>query len=604
MCGFIGFISDINDKQNDIISKKFDFYYKVLKKRGPDYSEIKKIKFKSKIIQLGFVRLSIQDTAQHSNKIFHDKNSLILFNGEIYNFKELKKKYLSSVKFETNTDTEVLFKLYQLKGKRILRELRGIFSFVFIDFKSENIQLIRDFTGTKPLYYSKKRLSLFFSSEAWFLYSVSEKKIDEDCFNYYFNFGFTKEDKTLIQNVNKIPANHIFKFNLNNFSLDKEKYYDLDLQKNFDNPSVEETREYVENSVKRNLISDTKIGTFLSGGVDSSTITIMAKKFNQNVESFTTFFLPEKKFKKFNVDFDFSKKISRDFDIKLNTYFIEDNNQFFEDFLKVTNYLDEPVSNLNFLNTYWQTKLAKEKGIKVILTGDGADELFCGYDRYVSAYISSKFRIFKYFNKKIDIMNNLKKNEIPSYYYSIFKGENFHDLLKNKVDKKNIINDNFFESFNSDNKIDLINYFDTRYWLVNENNYKLDKCSMINSIEARVPFQDLDILNKFFFISNQKKFDYFKRKFYLKNIGILPNYVIKRKKMGWFTPDRIFLDNHLDEIFKNFFTKSKIDNQDVFDYSNLKKYFESYPINTYKIKRQILTIIFFQLWYDNVLKAF
>ena len=217
MCGFIGFISDINDKQNDAISKKFDFYYKELKKRGPDYCEIKKIKFKSKIIQVGFVRLSIQDISQNSNKIFCDQNNIILFNGEIYNFNELREKYLSGEKNETNSDTEVLFKLYKLKCKNILSELRGIFSFVFIDLKRENVQFIRDITGTKPLYYLRKLNSLFFSSEAWFLYSLSNKEINTDCLDFFFNFGFTKENDTLIRGVSKIPPRNLFKFNLNNF---------------------------------------------------------------------------------------------------------------------------------------------------------------------------------------------------------------------------------------------------------------------------------------------------------------------------------------------------------------------------------------------------
>ena len=133
MCGFIGFISDINDKQNDVISKKFDFYYKELKKRGPDYCEIKKIKFKSKIIQVGFVRLSIQDISQNSNKIFCDQNNIILFNGEIYNFNELREKYLSGEKNETNSDTEVLFKLS--------RPIILIFLFVFNNLNAKALPI-------------------------------------------------------------------------------------------------------------------------------------------------------------------------------------------------------------------------------------------------------------------------------------------------------------------------------------------------------------------------------------------------------------------------------------------------------------------------------
>jgi len=601
MCGFIGFISDINDKQNDVISKKFDFYYKELKKRGPDYCEIKKIKFKSKIIQVGFVRLSIQDISQNSNKIFHDQNNIILFNGEIYNFNELREKYLSGEKNETNSDTEVLFKLYKLKGKNILNELRGIFSFVFIDLKYENIQFIRDVTGTKPLYFLKKLNSLFFSSEAWFLYSLSNKEINTDCLDFFFNFGFTKENDTLIRGVSKIPPRNLFKFNLNNFILSKEVYFDLNRQKNNNIYSKNETTNNVKDCIKKNLISDAKVGTFLSGGVDSTTVTLLAKRYNNNVEAFTTVFLPNEKFKKFNVDFKYAKKISDDYDIKLNVSYIESQKQFYDDFIKVTSYLDEPVSNLNFLNTYWQTKLAKEKDIKVVLTGDGADEIFCGYDRYKSAYIASKFKFFKHFNKKISTIEKLKNNEIPLHYYGIFKSMNYEKFFNFRLNKNLITKNNYFDDFQSKHKIDYINYFDTRYWLTNESNYKLDKCSMINSIEARVPFQDTNLINQYFFLSNQKKFNFFNRKYILKNIDILPKYILNRAKMGWFSPERIFLDNHFKTIIKDFFSEKKIRKQNIFNYDYLIKFFEEYPKKTYRIKRQVLTLILFQIWYDKIL---
>ena len=601
MCGFIGFISDINNKENDTISKKFDFYHNELKKRGPDFSEIKKIKFKSKIIQVGFVRLSIQDTSQNSNKIFFDQNNMILFNGEIYNFNELREKYLSNEKLETKSDTEVLFKLYKLKGKNIINELRGIFSFVFIDLKNENIQFVRDITGTKPLYYLRKLNSLFFSSEAWFLYSLSNKEINLNCLNFFFNFGFTEEENTLIKDVFKIPPRKIIKFDLNNFRLSKETYFNFNLKKNFNAISKNETKSILEKSIKKNLVSDTRIGTFLSGGVDSTIVTLLAKKYNENVEAFTTVFLPNEKFDKFNVDFDYAKKISKDFNIKLNVSYVEDQDQLYKDFLKVTDYFDEPISNLNFLNTYWQTKFAKEKNIKVVLTGDGADEMFCGYDRYKSAYIASKFKIFKYFNKKIQITNRLKKNEIPLHYYSIFKNRKYEEILSFPLNQNLISKNSYFEEFETKYMIDYINYFDTRYWLTNESNYKLDKCSMINSVEARVPFQDPDIINQFFFLSNQSKFSLLNRKYILKNTDILPKYIINRPKLGWFYPEKIFLDNHLRSIIKDFFTEKKIREQNVFNYDNLLNLFNEYPKKTYRIKRELLTITLFQIWYDKIL---
>ena len=175
MCGFIGFISDINDKQNSLYFEKFEYYLNELNNRGPDYTEIKKIRYDNKIINVGFKRLAIQDLSEESNKIFCTKDYMLLFNGEIYNKKYLKQKYLSNIKLETSSDTEVLFNLLIHIGNKIILEIQGIFSIVFINLKKGNIELIRDFTGTKPLYYSLSENRVLFSSEAWFLYSLSKK---------------------------------------------------------------------------------------------------------------------------------------------------------------------------------------------------------------------------------------------------------------------------------------------------------------------------------------------------------------------------------------------------------------------------------------------
>ena len=602
MCGFIGFISDINNKQIDSISQKFNIYFNKLKERGPDYSEVKKIKFKSKIIQVGFVRLSIQDLNKKSNKIFCDDDNLILFNGEIYNHIKLREKYLQNQNFSTNTDTEVLFKLFQKKGEIIVNELEGIFSFVYINLKTEKIFMARDFTGTKPLYYLCDNKDLFFSSEAWFLYSLSGKELDKKSLNFFLNFGFTEEDKTLIKNVNKVKPRYIYDFNLFNNSLNKKLYFNLSKSKSFKKPNVEDSKKLLDNTIKKNLIADTKIGTFLSGGVDSTTVALVAKKYNENIEAITTCFLPKDKFKKFNVDFEFSNKISKDYNFKLHVHYVNDEKDLYNDFIKVTNYLDEPVSNLNFLNTYWQTKLAKENNIKVVLTGDGADELFCGYERYKSAYLAKKLSFFGFLSKKISKVNKLRNKEVPLYYYSIFKNNEHKDIFKNLNDLDDNLSDEIYDNFSSDYKIDYINYFDTRYWLTNESNYKLDKCSMINSVEARVPFQDKNLINRFFFMSNNLKFNTYNRKFLLKEMNILPKYIINRPKTGWFSPEKFFLETNLTKIVEEFFDEKEIEQQNIFNFNQLLKFFNKFPIENWKIKRQTLTIILFQIWYNNILK--
>ena len=305
MCGFIGFVTDINDKRITQYEEKFEYYLNQLNNRGPDYTETKKIFLKDKLIKIGFSRLAIQDLNPNANKIFYNDNAILLFNGEIYNQKLLKKKYIDDIYLTTSTDTEVLFNLLLKYGTKIIREIRGIFSIVFINIKEQNIECIRDFTGTKPLYYSIDNKNFFFSSEAWFLYSISQKKLNLESFNFFLNFGFPPEENSLIENVKKVKSRNILKIDLKNNKHEKTEYFNLSETKESKKIYPEEVIKSIDNSVKINLLADTKIGTFLSGGIDSSLITILSKKHNSNIEGFTTVYLPEKKYEKFNIDYEY-----------------------------------------------------------------------------------------------------------------------------------------------------------------------------------------------------------------------------------------------------------------------------------------------------------
>ena len=380
MCGFIGYISTKNSNRINEYQEKFNFYFKKQKYRGPDFNEKILINNSSSQICVGFNRLSIIDQSQDGNKIFRNDEFMLLFNGEILNFCELKKKYFNHISFESKTDTELLFKFLIKFGTSKINELEGMFAFTLINLKLKKLILCRDYTGIKPLYYLKNNDGIFFSSDAWFLYSISDKKLNPFACKFFFQYGFTPKETSLIENVNKVLPSTTMEFDFVKSQLIEKSYFLI--SKNKIDSKIDE--KILENKlseiIKKNLITDTKIGVFLSGGIDSTIIALLAKRYNKNIQAYTSFFTPREKFAKFNIDLNFAERVCKDFNIKLNKVEIneDDENQKDELINSIKN-LDEPISNLNFFNSYLQSQNAKRDDCKVILTGDGADEIFGGY---------------------------------------------------------------------------------------------------------------------------------------------------------------------------------------------------------------------------------
>ena len=506
MCGIIGYIINQKSEKKDFYKKKFFSNFKRQNHRGPDFKQEVNFNYKELKIQLGFNRLSIIDLDKSANKIFYNDQYYLLFNGEIYNFKKLKEDYLSNEKFSTKTDTEVLFKLLIKYGIDFLMKLEGIFAFTFLDIKKNKLYLARDFTGTKPLYFFKNNDGIFFSSEAWFQYSISNKLIDPESFNYYLKFGFSPINTTLIQDVKKIESGTYSIYDLKDKSLNTKKYFKLNKSEEIKLKNYN-LKSSFENIVEKNLISDTKTGIFASGGMDSTLLLIIAKKFNSKLEAYSSYFYPENKFEKFNIDLKYTKKICEFLGIKLNLSAINLNNkkQKFE-LICAFQKLDEPLPNLNFFNSYLQSKNAKENNCKVILTGDGGDEIFGGYQRYNNAYIAKKIKYLSFFNEKVKLINILKEEKILEYFYKKIDISNNKDLFKKELNFNKLKNNLKFPNWEN---VEILNYFDTKCWLPEESNFKLDRSTMLNSIEGRVPFQDINLLKNIYPILYKKKFSIF-----------------------------------------------------------------------------------------------
>lgn len=263
--------------------------------------------------------------------------------------------------------------------------------------------------------------------------------------------------------------------------------------------------------------------------------------------------------------------------------------------------LDEPLSNLNFFNSFLQSKEAKNDKCKVILTGDGADEIFGGYDRYKKCWLARKFKVLSIFNSKIKKINNLQGNQIPLYFYNLlslnknekFFSKKFYESLKKSEEF------NFDLPSNTEN-VDVINYFDITHWLSEESNFKLDRASMLNSIEARVPFQDIDLIKNVFPIQFKYKTDFFSEKKHLKNLNFIPNFIRNRKKKGWFSPESLFLRDYLKEPFFEVFNKKKMIKQNLFDSEQIDILFKSHKDGGY-FKNELITLFMFQVWYEQML---
>ena len=603
MCGFIGYITSKKSNKLGVYNSKFKHFFESQKYRGPDFSEVFRTEKDSQFICLGFNRLSIQDQSNKGNKIFRNSRYVLLFNGEILNFKYLKNKYFENEIFDSKTDTELLFKfLIKFKLEKI-NELEGMFAFVLIDLETKQAFFCRDYTGIKPLFYSVNRDGIFFSSDAWFLYSLSDKRLNSQSCKFYFQFGFTPKETTLIENVKKILPSHVASYDFENRKIKERSYFNV-LEKNDhkkkDHKFLEEDLFEV---VKKNLISDTKVGVFLSGGIDSTIIAILAKKFNVGIQAYTSYFVPEKKFKKFNIDFNYSKKICDEFDIKLNKVEINEGDSIQKKMLiDALKRMDEPNANLNFFNSFLQSKEAKKDGCKVILTGDGADEIFGGYERYQKCIIAKKFRYFKFLSSKIKRINNLNNNNISEFFYNNINlntakdimSANFYNKISNSTNSQNSNNKN-------QNLAKLINDFDIINWLPEESNFKLDRSSMLNSIEARVPFQDKKLIESYYSVNLDEKIDIFNLKKQFQKINFVPNYIKKRKKSGWFSPESIFLRDYLEDIFNKTFDTKKILEQNLFKIDSLKKIYTLHKSGSY-FKKELITLLVFQIWYDEVLE--
>ena len=600
MCGIVGFIDKSKDKKK-IIKDMAD----LIIHRGPDSDGY----YVDDNIALGFRRLSIIDLGTGSQPIFNEeKDKVIIFNGEIYNYQLIKEDLLAKGhKFTTKADTEVILHGYEEYGEKILNKLRGMFAFVIYDIKTKELFGARDFFGIKPFYYYIDDEVFMFGSEIKsFLGNPNFKKeFNKEMLPLYLSFQYSALENSFFKNVYKLKPGCYFKYRDGKFKL--EKYYNLELEpyedRSFDD-FKDGIRDLLNDSVEAHKVSDVEVGSFLSSGVDSSliaTISSVNKTFtvgwdNNNYSEIDYAKDLSKKIKVKNI----SKKISK--------------SEYFEKFPMIQYYMDEPLADPSAIALYFVAEIAS-KHVKVCLSGEGADEIFGGYNIYqepftVSWYYKIPFPIRKFigvlatpfrnhsgFNFLIRRGKKIEDRYIGNAF--IFDTYEIDKVLNYKSNKKYTdLTKPYYKHCKNYDDVMKMQYIDFNFWLVGDILLKADKMSMANSLEVRVPYLDRVLVDYARHLPTQYKVNEKVTKYAFREVAkeVLDKKVANKKKLGFPVPIRVWLrEEDTYNLVKNTF----LEGSEFFNTKYLIKLLDDHKNEKRDNSRKIWTIYTFLVWYKQ-----
>lgn len=581
MCGFVVSIGNI--KESNLIKATESIKY-----RGPDDTNY--YIDKNKNIFIGHNRLEIMDPDFGKQPVPSEDNQIILaYNGEIFNQYELREELIkNNINFKSiSSDTEVVLKGYQFWGTSLFSKLDGQFAITILDLTKNKVILCRDKFGEKPLYYHVDKEKIIIGSELKIFKNFENVnlKINETGLKKYFVYSFIPAPMTLYKNIYKVKHAQTIEINLTSKVISKNIYYKPLIKKNnniSDSELIESLDAVMEKSVKSRLLSDSKIGVFLSGGLDSSLISFYAKKHNPKLESFSIS-VKEKTFDEINK----AEQMSEVLKIKLNKTHITQET-FKQGFKKIINKLDEPIGAPTYIPMYYLSKLTSSH-VKSVLSGDGADEIFGGYEnfKYISIFkMINNLKINKLFSKINNLVKLLpisKSNlsidfklrrfsqgmEVNQKYQNTFflsplSVNDLEDLFNEKIDLEEILDDvTLFENeYKEANFIDKNYLYFINFYIPDLISARADKAGMLNSLEIRSPFLNSDILELMLSIPSKKAY-------LIKEKNILKKLIQKKfnsnffnvKKGGFTYPIQKWLDvseiNHIDIFNKEKFIKMK-----------------------------------------------
>lgn len=638
MCGIVGIVSSQNSDLKQIESATT-----VMSKRGPDFQSTQTFDH----IALGHARLSIIDVSEQANQPFIDATNryVMVYNGEIYNFLELRKELAEKgIHFTTQSDTEVLLYLYITYGKACLEKLNGFFAFAVFDKEKKELFVARDRYGIKPLLYYFDGKKFIFASEMKAIMQFDiDKSIDKLSLFNYLQFNYIPSHFSMLQKVKKLaPGHFLFIENIHQIeNIKEDEYYCIPfpetetIQKtalNYDK-AKEMLYELLHDAVQQRLVADVPVGTFLSGGVDSSIISLIAKKFKHDLNTFSIGYKDEPFFDETQYAQIVADKIGSHHHV-----FSLSNAEMYEHLNDILAAIDEPFADSSAIAVYMLSKYTKNH-VTVALSGDGADEIFSGYNKHkaefqirnqgmVETFVKFGYPLWKFLpksrNTKLSNLNqqfykfslgaNLSHKERYWLWASIINEEKANYLLKEELvfNPQRLTDDAFvykkrkdelLKYLRKEGTINDVLYTDARMVLPNDMLRKVDMMSMANSLEVRVPFLDYRVVNFAFSLPEAFKINDNMKKKILQDAFAeeLPQEIYNRPKHGFEVPLLNWFKNELKStICDDLLSEQFIDNQGIFNVSAIeelkKQLFSNNPEDS---PATVWAIIVFNTWWKK-----
>ena len=610
MCGFVGFFDNSNNKEV-ILDKMMNTSVH----RGPDMGG----KYYDGDAALGFRRLSILDLSEAGGQPLysHDGNKVLVFNGEIYNFEEIKSELISKgYTFKSDTDSEVLIHGYVEYGEALVDRLRGMYAFCIWDKVEKKAFVVRDHFGIKPLYYYEYKKDgrdcLLIGSEikSFLEHPDFKKEVNEKALRPYLTFQYSSQkDETFFKGVKRLEAGHYFTYQ--DGKMEIKKYWDVDF--NDTHSSLEENIKKIEDvvadSVKLHKRSDVASGAFLSGGIDSSYITACLmpdKTFSIGFE--------QDNFDESTLAADLSKILGIE-----NIRKTINGDDCLGKLAEIQYHMDEPQANPSTLPLYFLSKLVRDSGVTVVLSGEGADEIFGGYEWYDTDPGQKKLKklpgfilkpaaaIAKHlpeFHGKTTLLRAGRPVEETFIGEAlIFEEDEAKDILKPKYQKSRSVRQitkEVYDMVKGKDDITKKQYLDIKLFMEGDILQKADKMSMAHSIELRVPFLDKEVMKVGEGISSDQKISHGTTKYVLRKAAEkkLPEEWYKRKKKGFPVPIRLWFQEEKHYNFvKEYFNADYVD--EFFDRDKINKLLDDHYHGITNNARKIYTVLVFLVWYKR-----